>query len=191
MSRFDKPKPRTGGHVIPVASPATMDAIMAAVARVDDVAIAMELKWGVGRLPALVSQEWSEKFFEMRRLFSAANQSGELADIRKTAEGMIRAWRKLDALATEAGELIPVLGFMEAPMPDGSVLVIADGDISAWAAARADRKAVVYTIEEVARLLASEALLPVSSVKKAFPGSVVKEARVKMPPFVESEIPDW
>lgn len=167
-------------RVIPYGSPAVLDACQAACDRVDEVAMQMEMKWGAGRLHALVPQEWAERFLSQRRKFHEANQTGELSEVRTHADAMIRAWRKLDEIATAAGaeELQPA--YFETRTPDGAVLVIARSNPEGWLAARENRQAVVYTVEEIARLLVDR-LDSVYAVKKAFPGATVVETRVKIP----------
>jgi len=62
----------------------------------DTVSRSMEQKWGVDRLPRLVSEILSIKFDQQRNLLESAIKSNDAAQISKQSEGMRRAWVALD-----------------------------------------------------------------------------------------------
>ena len=77
--------------------------IQAMVDGLDQVAIAMERKWGVGRLRLLVSDFLRAKFDEQKDRLDAAIQSGEERYVAAQVDGMRRAWSALDRAAHDAG----------------------------------------------------------------------------------------
>ena len=96
----------------------------AAIDGADAVAIAMEERWGAGRLRLLVSTELREKFDRQRFRFNAAIWHGDLEVVRTEAERMVKAWRALDqaAVAAHAPFLSPEV--WEAVLEDGTVAAI-------------------------------------------------------------------
>ena len=67
---------------------------------VDIVARGMEMKWGVDRLPRLVSKELRDKFKTQKNAFDEAIMSNDAHRIERVGEAMRRAWVALDAAAT-------------------------------------------------------------------------------------------
>ena len=78
-------------------------AIRAIIDGLDQVAIEMERKWGVGRLRLLVSDLLRAKFDAQKDKLDAAIATNREQYIRAQAEGMKRAWAALDKAASEAG----------------------------------------------------------------------------------------
>jgi hypothetical protein len=78
-------------------------AIRELIASVDEVAVAMEGKWGRGMLPRVVPAEWRQRFLAQAEKFDLAVASGLEAELRVHGAAMIRAWNKLDAVAAEIG----------------------------------------------------------------------------------------
>lgn len=79
--------------------------IRALLDQVDQVAAGMERKWGIGELPTRVSADWRDRFQRQVEKLDAAVASGSEVEVRTHAAAMIRAWQKLDALATEGGQI--------------------------------------------------------------------------------------
>jgi hypothetical protein len=77
--------------------------IQAMVDGLDQVAVVMERKWGVGRLRLIVSDFLRAKFDEQKDRLDAAIQSGEENYVRIHCDGMKRAWSTLDRAAHDAG----------------------------------------------------------------------------------------
>ena len=150
-----------------------------AIEALDEVAAQCERRWGVGRLPRLVAVDLAEKFWRQVGKLNAEIEEERLAgmaDVEREAQRMINAWMALDAAAEAAGADRLSARQLEARMADGRLLVIVDRPESARQAA-ADRAAVVWTIEEVARVL--EGFDLVNRTKHLFDGAVVDEVRVK------------
>ena len=151
----------------------------------DQTAAEMEAKWGVDRLRLLVDPKLREKFDRQRYLFNQAIWHGELEQVRTEANRMVNAWLALDRAATAAGKLplnpqvweIPVSdpALSDDPTRAAYVLAIVPDDATAHHVVSEGRKVVVYTLEEIARLLA---LYPdIARAKAVFPGATVTAVR--------------
>lgn len=188
-----------GGRILTDAMWDTMKAI---IGRVDAVADSMELKWGIGRLPTLVPQEWAEKFYSQVRKFHNAVQQGSPADVQIEAERMITAWTYLDSLATKDGK--PQIGsacpVIERLGPEGVVWMVVSGPeeahwLAKWLKSTGDtRKVQIWAVDELARLAGSiPAIGAISKAKEVFGEAVVESVRVPvadgMASFINDEIP--
>jgi hypothetical protein len=141
----------------------------------DHAANEMEAKWGCGRLRLLVSPELREKFDRQRYLLNQAIWHGDLQMVIREAQRMAKAWRVLDAKASEAGAQPVHADTWEVALKDGSVAVIARDKASAGHVVREGRKLSVYTLDEIGRLL--ESISTVNLVKQSFPGATVEQIR--------------
>ena len=152
--------------------------IEAMVDGLDQVALAMERKWGVGRLRLLVSDFLRAKFDEQKDRLDAALRSGEEQFVSAQVEGMRRAWQALDRAAHEAGETPLAPEVWECVLPStGEVVSLVRTATEAHHVARECR---VFTVAEVAILI--EALGDgVLAVKHSFPGATVTGIRRKAP----------
>jgi len=79
------------------------ETIDAALKPLDRVASKMERKWGVGRLPYLVDPDLAQKFTNTKLKLDNAIDGNDRERVAHAADQMIRAWRALDAAATESG----------------------------------------------------------------------------------------
>src|SRR5512147_1661108 len=77
-------------------------AIRAIIDGLDQVAIEMERKWGIGRLRLLVTDLLRARFDAQKDKLDAAIATNQQQYFRAQAEGMKRAWAALDKAATEA-----------------------------------------------------------------------------------------
>lgn len=141
----------------------------------DQVASEMERKWGCGRLRLLVSAELTEKFDRQRYLWNQAIWYGDLEAVRREAARMITAWRTLDRVAAAAGQTPLAPQVWEVRLKDGTVAAIVPDFFEAHAVVAQGRAVVVYSLEEIGRLL--EAYHVVIKAKQAFPGATVTEVR--------------
>jgi hypothetical protein len=103
---------------------------------------------------------------------------------------MANAWRALDAKATTLAQepLSPVL--WEIALADGSVAVLARSGADAGHVCASGRAVVVYTLDEIAKLLDANSL--VAKVKASFPGAAVVASRRPSDPldaFADSRQP--
>jgi hypothetical protein len=152
--------------------------VQAMVDGLDQVAISMERKWGVGRLRLLVSDYLRARFDEQKDRLDAALQSGEERYIAAQVEGMKRAWQFLDQSATEAGAMPLSPEVWECVLPStGEVVSLVRTEAEALHIARECR---VFTMAEIATLI--EGLGDsVLAVKKHFPGATLSGVRRRPP----------
>lgn len=143
----------------------------AAIDGVDALAREVEGKWGAGRVRLLVSADLREKFDRQRYLFNQAIWHGGLEDVRQQSARMERAWRAVDAAATQAGAqpLSPLV--WETVLENGSVAAIVRTNDDARAVVAEGRGVSVWTLAEIARLLS--AWPTIAAAKEVFQGAAV------------------
>lgn len=141
----------------------------------DETACGMEAKWGVDRLRLLVSPELREKFDRQRYLLNQAIWHGDLEAVRREAGRMVVAWQALDRTAAAAGRQPLAPQVLEVALADGSVAAIVPDATHARAVNADGRQVAVYTLEEIARLLAAYPQL--AEAKLTFPGATITEIR--------------
>ena len=125
--------------------------IQAMTEGLDELAHAMERKWGVGRLRLIVSDFLRAKFDEQKDRLDAALQSGEERYVAAQVEGMRRAWSALDRAAHDAGEQPLAPEVWECVLPStGEVVSLVRTEAEAHHVARECR---VFTVAEVAILI--------------------------------------
>ena len=166
-------------------SPYLHDQIQAALIGLDEVASALEKRWGVGRLVRLVSDTTRLRFKMANDLLSQAIASNSPATVAKQAEMMRRAWAALDAEATAAGCAVLNLVVWEQRMDDGRVLCLVQTNAEAAAVAAEGRAVEIWTMAEAARVLGAHGLL--SAIKQSFPGARVD----RVLPRTEGFAQDW
>lgn len=150
-----------------------------AIEALDEVARQMELKWGVGRLPSLVAAfdpELAQRFWSQLGKLNAACATGALEEQEVHATRMRAAWIRLSREAEAAGCEPIKPKRIEGRLQDGRLLVVVDGPEAAWAVANDDRAAVVWSIEEICRVLWQFEM--VNDAKITFPGAKVEQVRV-------------
>jgi hypothetical protein len=148
----------------------------AAIDCLDEVAVAMERKWGVGRLPKLVGAELAARFNAQAEKLDIAISMKLHDAIVAHASAMERAWKALDKAATSAGAqpLAPPIWQTVIPSTGEVVAIVRTGDEAA--AIAAERWGTVWTLAEVA--LALDAFGDdVRAVKARFPGAAVTAVR--------------
>jgi ketosteroid isomerase-like protein len=149
----------------------------------DHIAKTMEAKWGVERLPLLVSPELRAKFERQREKTYAALEEAwhedfvtrdQLERARAACGAMERAWAALDAFATQDRQLpiAAVTTVLEGRTHDGYVLAVVASDAEAGHVLREGRAMVVLTVEEVANLLKALGTLA-TDAKRLFPGTEI------------------
>lgn len=154
-----------------------------AIEALDEVASRMERKWGVGRLPRLVSIDLAERFYRQKgKLDDAITDEvtgGSVANVEFEAGRMVNAWMALDAAARAAGAEPASAKYMEARMSDGRLCVVCS-DLEGhhhFVRQREGRAAVVWNMEEIVRVIEGQDL--VNRTKHLFDGAVVEEVRVR------------
>ena len=144
---------------------------------VDLVATEMERKWGCDRLRLMVGKELREKFDRQRYKLNQAIWHGDLEAVKTESRRMAKAWRALDAAATADGRNQASPEVWETTLSNGTVAVITWDwtDAALFEAQRNGRKAEVYTLAEIGRII--EAFPEVMRSKSIFPGAEVTAVR--------------
>lgn len=166
--RFDGPSWQSGPTVF-LAGQEEVD-------EMDLVAREMELKWGCDRLRLLVPKDLREKFDRQRLLTNTAIKSGELEDVRRECQRMIKAWTALDRAAEAAGADPRPQEVWECVGPtSGAVYAIVRQSSDARGLKADGRHVNVYTLDEIARLL--DGFPAIVKAKQVFPGATVTKVR--------------
>ena len=163
----------------PIGNP-TAEMIWHATGPLDKLAHEMELKWGAGRLPTLVSEDTAIKFGSAKAKLDAAIEADDVEEVRKRVDVMKRGWSKLDAEAARIGSKP-----LSALSPDVWTTVSGDGEIVALARSREDAEALlaegtalrIYTLDEIMRIIASFEDGLLKHAKNEFPGAEVTNIR--------------
>jgi len=151
-----------------------------AVDGLDQIRLAMERKWGVGRLRLLVLAPLRAKFDEQRDRLEQALATKNEVFVGAQVEGMHRAWQALDRAACEAGETPLASQVWECVLPStGEIVSLVRTQAEAHLVARAGP---VFTLAEIATLIAATGD-GVLEAKRQFPGA--KITRVRRKPSVD------
>lgn len=139
----------------------------------DHLAAEMERKWGVDRLPLLVSEQLRAAFYRQQDLLNDALVSGDLTLIDIQACGMKRAWQALDQAAAQAGQQPLSADVWEVKLPNsGKVVAVVRTSAEAHLIAGPDRE--TWTLAEIARLI--DGLDgKVAEIKRVFPGAQITD----------------
>jgi hypothetical protein len=156
---------------------------------VDALAQEMEAYWGCDRLRLLVPEDMRERFDRQRFKLNSAIMHGDLAEVQREGHRMLLAWRTLHNEATVSGAEKLADEVWETVTDDGTVIAIVRTTAQAQRMGgprhKTGRRMVLYTLDEVARLLtASDAVL---RAKLQWPGAEV--VRVRRPTDPIKDIP--
>lgn len=167
-------------------SPYATDLVTHALARLDEVARGMELKWGVDRLQRLVAADLAAKFGRQLIAMNGAIETGTADEAVAQIQACERGWLYLDKVATEAGA--------QPLKPDVFEVRLSDGRVAAICASHYDANHVagryveVWSAEELARIV--EAYPAVSKAKQTFIGATVETVRTRgLRERMDDEIP--
>lgn len=140
------------------------------VDRLDQVAIAKEAVWGIGRLQKLISAELRIKWDAQNQRLREAIESGNLDYVADIVEGTIRGWDVLEAEAIKNGHKPHDNEYWETTF-EGSEFVyrIYKTQTECRAAIQEDG-VVAYALPEIARILNDYQL--VNKVKEAVGGNL-------------------
>ena len=163
----------------------------AIMAPMDALAHEMEQKWGYGRLQTLVPPEWAMKWQSAFDKLNLAIASGNLVELRERCEIMMRGYKKLDELATEAGHpthFNPKV--WEAVGESGRVYAICQAPLDERNA-RLDKDVRVITLKEVIKIIeAWDADGLITELRAQFPGSEIVKAGRKPDTIHPDDLPD-
>lgn len=168
------------------------DRLVAALAPADEAFRASEAKFGVARLERLVSPATLLSYRKGWTLYRAAIDEGDAAAVERLAPKMQTALRAMMSEAESLGHKPLSVETWEQALPDGRVLVVVKTLPEAHAVARAiggkdigtpglesvvehqraGRALVVYSMEELARVIGMQEML--NDIKLAFPGAEIR-----------------
>lgn len=158
-----------------------------AVAPMDRFATEMDRKWGVDRLPELVSPATAEKYGGAIAKLNAAIEKADPEETKFRAEVCIRGLHAMDAEATAAGHAPP--NYHEANIDGFHFAIIPEpGDELAIQKERPGLR--LYTMREIGLLLKSiEESETMQAAMKAFPNAELVAFRPHRAPLGEDHIP--
>lgn len=163
-----------------------------ALGPLDHDAEAMDRKWGIDRLPELVSPETAAKYGSVMAALNQAIRDGDLETVIKKANTARRGLIAMDAEATEAGHAPADPQVIEYDLDGWRIGIMPDGrNWKTEAAARPDL--TLFTMREaaVALSMCRDAVGMLDAVKTKFPGAEVQAIRERPAPKFEEakEIP--
>lgn len=170
-----------------LTDPFKVERFTRALVAVDEEFRRSEGKWGVGRLERLISHGTLAAYRRGWDRYREILNAGDVDGLEEHAPKMVAALRYMDAEAERAGHGPLAPEAWEAPLADGSVLVVVRTTAEAHAVLAASegrlppdlavtirnqhegRRLSVWTLAEIARLI--DAHGSVAAVKDAFPGA--------------------
>jgi hypothetical protein len=141
--------------------------------QLDELANSLERKWGVDRLPRLVTPETATRFRHWADKLNAAIEAGadNVADLAGIVE---RGWRAMEAEALARG-CFPLPPMCFSVRSEDHIIEIAFDQAHAtaliWQARVEGRTTAVWTLEEVATVLRLHGVA--HAAKEAWPGALV------------------
>lgn len=145
---------------------------------VDLLQIELEKKWGRDRLRLLVDVSTREKFDRQRYLYRQSLCEGHLGDVKREAERMIKALRKVDKLAQEAGKKPLDPAIWEVRLENGTVAAVIKEPDAIDRVIDDGRYVIVYTLEEIGKLISADSF--VLTAKEIFPGAEIVKVNMKI-----------
>jgi len=144
--------------------------------RLDQIAIEYESRWGMCVLERLCSPDMAVKWQKQKDKLNNAIQNASVREVAELVEGSIRGYKALEKDVMDLGHEPTVKDFIYATHPEsGRKYAIAVNSIHARQ--KAGQDVVVYTLEEIVKILESRELVNV--IKERFENSKV----VKVEPF--------
>ena len=165
------------------------DAIFHSVQSLDRVVVEMDEKWGVDRLPALVSAETAAKFGSAKAKLDAALERNDDVEVARRCSVLARGYAAMDKEAERLGR--------EVMKPQAWVWRDEDGNPHAFVRESAEAIAygkdnpgtAVFTMAEISRMSAifqDETDKIGTTVKQTFPGATIVRIDDKVP---DDELP--
>ena len=152
---------------------------------------AVELQWGVDRLPWLVGEELRGRFEEqMDRLNAAIDK---MQDVEHQAAVTLRGVEAMVNAAMDAGHK-PLTGeYWEAATPSGKVLAITRDGYEAGKVKAENPAMMVYSISEIATIIDEwkddKAGKLAEAAKDLWPGAVVESVKTPTERLLDDELP--
>lgn len=180
MANKRTPKPARGVQKLMQRDPNSLNSrkVSAAIEALDNIVVDFENRWGIDRLPSLVDEALRNRFYDQLDRLNAAIHADIGSEVKAEAEAMARGYAALERVAKANGHKELSGEFWEAAMPNGQVLAICRTFEEQAKVARENRDMVVYSVEEIANILAAwEGHKDVTLAKHLFPGAEVSEVR--------------
>lgn len=151
--------------------------------RLDEMALTVEAKWGIGNLPKFCSEATAQKYDKQNEKLAIAINEQDIRQVQDLVNGFSRAYDIMEREAIERGFKPSGAECMEVMLESGFKLRIAKTNTEARSVA--ENGVYVWTLEEVARVIEKDYRL-VNLVKAQFDGAEVKSIRKFKP---DSEMP--
>lgn len=151
-----------------------LDLIQAILDVVDQRSRVADERWGLGRLATLVPIDLAERFASQKRKLSAAVFSWTAAEVKKHGEAMVRAYDKLEEVATAAGHEPQPAEQWELAGPDGPIILVRDRKRMNQVET-GGRRCQVWSLDEIEEVIRKHPIL--ACAKQEFPGAEVETIR--------------
>jgi hypothetical protein len=162
---------------------------------VDTRAKEVNRRWGHNRLPYLVPLEWMEKFKRQKSSWDLAAFEctgsplpADLERMRVQGEAMLRAYDKLEQIATESGRGPLPAGQWEFELKDGSLVILVQDKAEMAQVDLHGRSAQVWSLDEIAEVIQNFPIL--SAAKDIFPSAEVMQVEVATSRKVKAKLDD-
>jgi len=173
-----------------VTSEATYRKIQNYLTEYDRVVSEYERRWGIERLPLLVSPELRDRFWQQIDKLNDAIHRDAPNDVEHHVAVTLRAYAALEKEAIAMGG-VEIGDDVWTAEVDGKVVAVVR-DVHAVGGIKKEMPdALVYCVQEVAAILAkwSEQNKLVADVKDVFPGAVVTDVKLTMKDKLDDDIP--
>lgn len=156
------------------------------VSRLDDFAVDMEARWGIGNLFEYASADLMEKFNrQMEKLHDAINKQ-DLKLVAELIEGSIRGWKALEKSALENGYKPQEHDHWDVKLESGFHLRISK--TTNQARTMTEKGVYVWSLKEIARVLEKDYTI-INQLKETMPELHVEEVKQKIDWDIGDEIP--
>ena len=144
--------------------------------RLDQVRVEYESRWGVSKLPGLISEELRGKWERQCSKLDTAAQERRVNDVAELVEGSIRAYGAMEREALARGHKMHDAEMWDVEHPESKqVYRIVKNNYDAGISLKDGVR--VYTLVEVARIL--EKKDTINAVKDVFPDATVAKIQGK------------
>lgn len=174
-----------------VTSEATYRKIQNYLTEYDRVVSDYERRWGIERLPLLVSPELRDRFWQQIDKLNDAIHRDAPNDVEHHVAVTLRAYAALEKEAIAMGGVEIGDDVWTAEGQDGTVVAVVR-DVHAVGGIKKEMPdALVYCVQEVAAIVSkwSEQNKLVADVKDTFPGAVVTSVKPTMKDKLDDDIP--
>ena len=156
----------------------------------DEACRAMDLKWGVDRLPSLVPVDVAERYGRARAALDEAIRADDTEAVKQNAENCARGLAKMDEIADASGAQRSSPQTWEMSDGNGFHFAILQ-DERDWPALKAARPDLVFfTRGEVINAMRAyhSAIADLKEIQKHFPDAKITKIKPPMEELVDDEI---